>query len=203
VLSQAAQPALAGPPDSRFGEAGPRGPRYVHGEGVALPFGAARFDAVFSTATFHWIRDHDRLFAEINRVLKPGGRLVSQCGGGPNLERLLDRTHALMQDGRFARWFSGWSDAWLFAGVDETEARLARLGFIDIDVSLEPAPTTLPDAAAFSDFISTVCVRHHVDRLPPEQRAEFVSALATEAASDDPPWTLDYWRLNVDARTRG
>jgi trans-aconitate 2-methyltransferase len=47
-----------------------------------LPF-VEVFDGVFSTATFHWAKDHDRLFREIHTALKPGGWLVAQCGGGP------------------------------------------------------------------------------------------------------------------------
>lgn len=172
---------------------------FVHGDGARLPFAAA-FDAVFSAATFHWIADHPRLFAAIHGVLRPGGRLVAQCGGGPNLARLLDRTHALMDSSRFAAHFDGWSDPWTFAFEAETRERLAGAGFVDADVSLEPAPTSFPDAQSFGDFISCVCVRHHVDRLPPEPRAAFVRELATLAAADDPPFTLDYWRLNVTAR---
>lgn len=174
------------------------GIRLVHGDGAALPF-ARSFDAVFSTATFHWIPDHPRLFGEIYRSLRPGGRLVAQCGGGPNLQRLLDRAHELM-DGRYAAHFPGWTDPWNFAGVTETLHRLERAGFQDIDVSLEAAPTSFADAASFQDFIACVCVRHHVDRLPPAERTGFVEALAAGAASDDPPFTLDYWRLNMAAR---
>ena len=42
-------------------------------------------DAIVSTATFHWIGDHDRLFARLRDALKPGGRLVAQCGGAGNV----------------------------------------------------------------------------------------------------------------------
>ena len=45
-------------------------------------------DAIFSTATFHWVRDHPQLFSSLYAALKPGGRVVAQCGGGPNIERL-------------------------------------------------------------------------------------------------------------------
>src|SRR5687767_10825160 len=43
-------------------------------------------DAIVSTATFHWIGDHDRLFARLHAALAPGGRLVAQCGGAGNVE---------------------------------------------------------------------------------------------------------------------
>ena len=44
-------------------------------------------DLVFSTATFHWIKDHERLFDRLARALKPGGRLAAQCGGEGNISR--------------------------------------------------------------------------------------------------------------------
>jgi trans-aconitate 2-methyltransferase len=180
---------------------GRRSPMYVRGSGEALPFVGA-FDAVFSAATFHWIVDHDRLFAGIHDALTPGGRLVAQCGGGPNLQRLLDRTHALMGQPEYDRYFRGWSDPWTFAYPGETRERLDRAGFTEICTWLEESPTTMTDAAAFAEFISCVCVRHHVDELPPAPREEFVAALAKLAAGDEPPFTLDYWRLNISARKR-
>jgi trans-aconitate methyltransferase len=171
----------------------------VRADGAALPFVQA-FDAVFSAATFHWILDHDRLFASIHAALEPGGRLVAQCGGEGNLRRLIDRTHVLMCDPRYASFFGTWSDPWIFAGVADTRARLERAGYLDIDVSIEDAPTTLPGPEAFADFISCVCVRHHVDRLPAGARTPFVAALTDQAAADDPAYTLDYRRLNIRAR---
>lgn len=168
-------------------------------DATRLPF-EARFDAVFSTATFHWVPDHALLFAEIRRVLHPGGRLVSQAGGGPNLARLYHRTSALARERDLAPYFEGWKDPWTFAGVDETRDRLNRTGFINVHVWLEPAPTTLHDAAAFTDFVSTVCLRHQLDRLPVVRRGPFVRRITEMAAADDPAYTLDYWRLNIDAR---
>jgi trans-aconitate 2-methyltransferase len=171
----------------------------VRADAAHLPF-ADVFDAVFSTATFHWVGDHDRLFASVYGALAPGGRLVAQFGGGPNLDTLLTRAHELMESPRYRCFFEGWRDPWHFATVPETLGRLERAGFTMIDVTLEPAPTTLPDAATYEDFLSCVCVRHHVDRLPAPERPSFLHALTVLAADDRPAFTLDYWRLNVFAR---
>lgn len=171
---------------------------FVRADGANLPFAGA-FDAVVSTAALHWIPDHERLFASIYVALAPGGRLVAQCGGGPNLQTLLDRAHRLMELPEYRDHFDGWSDPWNFADVPATLIRLENAGFTMATASLEPAPTTLPDAAAYADFLSCVCVRHHVNRLPAAQRPGFLAALAAEAANDDPPFTLDYWRLNIAA----
>jgi trans-aconitate 2-methyltransferase len=171
----------------------------VRADAAHLPF-AGVFDAVFSTATFHWVRDHDVLFASIYQALSPGGRLVAQCGGGPNLDRLLTRAHKLMDSPRYHCYFEGWSDPWNFASVPSTLGRLERAGYTMIDVTMEPAPTTLPDESTYIEFLSTVCVRHHVARLPEHERPPFLRDLASLAAQDDPAFTLDYWRLNLFGR---
>jgi trans-aconitate 2-methyltransferase len=178
-----------------------RGPRisFVQADGAALPF-VDSLDAIFSTATLHWILDHDQAFASMYRALAPGGRVVAQCGGGPNLRSLLVRTHELMRQPRYAIHFDGFNDPWEFADILNTTARLERAGFTSIVVSLEEAPTTLPDRDTYADFLSTVCIRHHIDRLPESERPDFVGALADQAASDSPAFTLDYCRLNFSAR---
>ena len=178
-----------------------RAPRVtlVLADAAALPFMRA-FDAVFSAATFHWIHDHAALFRSIILALGPGGRLLAQCGGGPNLALLYARADRLMRDARFSPQFEGWSDPWNFATVESTRRQLAAAGFTDIDVTLEEAPTPLASPEAFGEFISTVCVRHHLSRLPAADRTTFVRELTAAAAADDPPLTLDYWRLNISAR---
>jgi trans-aconitate 2-methyltransferase len=158
-------------------------------------------DLVFSTATFHWIRDHDMLFARLFALLKPGGRLVAQCGGGPNLQRHVDRAEAMMNSEPWRPFFVEW-DAPRF-GVDEkaTAERLRRAGFVGIETSLIPAPTTLDDAQTFFTFMTNVVFREHLMQLPdPLLQDSFVEELARLAASDGPPFSLDYWRLNMRGR---
>jgi trans-aconitate 2-methyltransferase len=171
----------------------------VQADGAALPFRRA-FDAVFSTATFHWILDHAALFRSIITALKPGGRLVAQCGGGANLAVLRGRADRLRSAPRIAPWFDEWPEPWYYADVESTQRRLESAGFVEIDVSLEEAPTPFPDADAFKEFIATVCVRPYLDRLPVDERKIFLNELTIAAAADTPAFTLDYWRLNIAAR---
>ena len=187
-MLQVAQAALA----SRFG----RRIQFVRADAASLPLKEAA-DLVFSTATFHWIADHERLFASLHVTLKPGGRLEAQCGGGPNLTRLLGRASGLMADPAFAPFFRGWVDPWEFSDDASAATRLRAAGFVDVETSLEPAPVVLPDAATYRDFLKTVIVRAHMARLPPELQPRFAESLADEAASDDSPFSLDYWRLNL------
>jgi trans-aconitate 2-methyltransferase len=168
----------------------------VLGDAVSLPFRRV-FDAVFSGATFHWIHDHGALFRSIVMALKPGGRLVAQCGGGPNLSLLYARAEALMRAPRFANYFEDWEEPTYFADVETTRDRLQAAGFVDVDVSLEEAPTTFDSPEQFHEFIAHVCVRGQVARLSNADRTAFLRELTVAAAMDKPAFTLDYWRLNI------
>lgn len=175
--------------------------QFVHADAAALPF-RGPFDAVFSTATFHWVPDHERLFGEIYRVLRPGGRLVAQAGGGENLSRLRARSEAVQREPGFAPYFTRWREPWRYAGVEDTRALLTAAGFVDIEVGLEPAPTSFADEATYSEFVACVCLRRQLDLIPADRRESYLRPLLDLAAADEPPFTLDYWRLNVDARKR-
>ena len=171
----------------------------VQADGALLPFNRA-FDAVFSGATFHWIHDHGALFRSIVTALKPGGRLVAQCGGGPNLALLFGRAARLMHDPRFAHYFEEWTDATYYSDAESAARRMRIAGFVDVETNLEAAPTAFDSPVEFQEFIANVCVRHHVARLPPRERQIFLRELTVAAAADTPPLTLDYWRLNMSGR---
>jgi trans-aconitate 2-methyltransferase len=156
-------------------------------------------DLAFSTAVFHYVADHARLFRVIHRALKPGGRLVAQCGGGPNLERIRGRSYQLMREPRFAPFFRDWQNPWNYSSPEETAERLRAAGFSEVETGLEEAPITLEDADVFRQFARNVVVRPYLAAISEEtQREEFLEALVTQAAGDAPPFTLDYWRLNLN-----
>ena len=158
-------------------------------------------DAIFSTAALHWVHDHPRLFACLFRALKPGGVLVAQCGGGPNIAALLDRAGQLMASDHLAAYFAGWSGPWEFASAEVTAERLAAAGFIDVETGTEPKPTPMPDAAEYRDYLETVIFGSHLARIPDAGlRDWFLDNLTEQAATDDPPYLLDYWRLNLAGR---
>lgn len=172
---------------------------FVRADLASLPFDKA-FDGVFSTAAFHWVPDHPRLFRSLYECLKPGGWLVAQCGGGPNIARLMRRASVLMASEPYAAYFSGWKDTKVFADEMTTAGRLCAAGFTDVETGLEPAPATLSGADEFREFLTTVNMHAHLARLPEGSlRRRFVEELTEQAAQDDPPYTLDYCRLNISA----
>ena len=158
-------------------------------------------DLIFSTATFHWILDHPRLFANLFGILRPGGWLISQCGGGPNLSRLLARATELQTEPEFEPYFAGWPGPWEFSD-DVTAAKWLRAaGFSEVETNLEYMPAVMDDAAAFREFLTNVIFGAHLARIPgPALRERYVDHLTEQAASDPTPFELDYWRLNLRAR---
>lgn len=153
----------------------------------------APVDLVFSTATFHWIPDHDRLFARLRAALRPGGRLVAQCGGAGNVARHAEAIAAAASRPEFAEHFAGASAIWNFAEPGETEERLRGAGFKDARCWLEPKPVQPPDPLAFT---STVTLGPLLAQLPEEKQRAFAEAVLAESPE---PLVLDYVRLNIEA----
>ena len=131
-------------------------------------------DAIFSCAVFHWITDHERLFERLRAALRPGGRLVAQCGGHGNIAKVVaavpDRT-----------------SPWLYATPEDTERRLRDAGFSEARAWLEPKPTIVPDPET---FVAAVCLHGH------PQAAELAPQVVAKLG--EPP-VLDYVRLNIEA----
>lgn len=150
-------------------------------------------DAVFSNAVFHWVPDHGALFAALHGALRPGGRLVAQCGGAGNLDAFLAAARAAAAEQPFARHLDGHREPVHFAGVEETEAHLRAAGFRDLRVWIEPSDVTPADPAG---FVRAVNLRCWVERLPDDLVDPFVAAVLDRAGE---PLVLDYQRLNIDA----
>jgi trans-aconitate 2-methyltransferase len=150
-------------------------------------------DAVFSNAVFHWIGDHDLLFARLQAALRPGGRLVAQCGGEGNVQRFHEAARAVASTDPYAPYLADWEGPWNFAGAEETAARLERAGFTEVETWLEPYPVTPPDPVA---FVTVVCLGPHLQQLPEELRDRYARAVCERSGAK-----LDYIRLNIEAKT--
>jgi len=150
-------------------------------------------DLIFSTATFHWIADHERLFARLRANLKPGGRLVAQCGGEGNVAGHAKAIAAAAAEPGFAPHFEGMEAMWNFAAPDQTEARLRAAGFSQTRCWLQPKPYSPPDPLRFT---MTVTLGPHLARLPRRLRRPFAEAVLDRC---ERPLTLDYVRLNIEA----
>jgi trans-aconitate 2-methyltransferase len=153
----------------------------------------APLDAILSTATFHWIADHERLFARLRTALGPGGRLVAQCGGRGNIDVLRGHASDVLAREPYAARFADFKQPWNYAGPEETRQRLLAAGFAEAESWLQPAPKR-PDEPR--EFLSTIVLGPHYQHLPENLRESFMDDVLAELGE---PVVVDYVRLNIDA----
>ncbi|HKF73270.1 MAG TPA: class I SAM-dependent methyltransferase [Stellaceae bacterium] len=166
-------------------------------DGTRLAF-ESEFDAVFSNAALHWMRDPDAVIAGVWRALKPGGRFVAECGGAGNVEMILQALVAALNrrslDGRAAT-------PWYFPAPEEYRARLERRGFRVESIALVPRPTPLP--GPLGDWLDTFA-ESFLAAVPPVERPavkrEVEAELRPKLVNAEGVWVTDYVRLRFAAR---
>ena len=186
VIALDGSPSMVDAARQRLARFGDRIEYVVADLGAPLPI-EGDLDAVLSTATFHWVPDHDALFANLAAVTRPGGWLVAQCGGAGNVASI-QRVLATMGD--------GWTGPAHFETVLATTRRLDAAGYVDIDCWLTDEPTRFEPGEPFETYLRTVVLGAHVERLPPGERDAFVHAVAEGVGEP----VIDYVRLNIVAR---
>jgi trans-aconitate 2-methyltransferase len=149
-------------------------------------------DVAFSNATFHWVHDHQALFEALHGAMRPGARLLAQCGGLGNIDVFRKVADSVAAQEPFAPYFEGWRRPWNYASAEETAVRLAEAGFVEVNTWLQPK-RVVPEPG----FVQTVCLVRHLDPLPDDVRPAFVDRVL-EAYGE--PLVLDYVRLNISAR---
>ncbi|WP_207461925.1 class I SAM-dependent methyltransferase [Azospirillum sp. SYSU D00513] len=165
-------------------------------DGHALSFDA-EFDAVFSNAALHWMKDPDTVIAGVARALKPGGRFVGEFGGAGNVGRIV----AALKDALARRGLDGAAaNPWYFPTAEEYRGRLEAAGFTVATIHLIPRPTPLPtDMAGWlgtfaQSFLNPVREAERAALL-----AELLDRLAPELRDAGGRWTDDYVRLRFAA----
>jgi len=143
-------------------------------------------DAVLSTATFHWVLDHDALFRNLAAVMRSGAQLAAQCGGEGNIVSIEAALRDMGED------FAGRKH---YAGPGLTRERLETAGFIDIETWLHAEPSPIPESD-LEAYLGTICLGDHVEGMSDDERTAFVR----EVAQRMPAPVIDYVRLNIRAR---
>ncbi len=191
VIALDASPSMVAAARDRLARFGARVTYVVADLGRPLPLEPASVDAILSTATLHWVRDHDALFGHLAAPLRPGGRLVAQCGGAGNIAAV---QHALASIG------DGWTGPWTFATPEDTRTRLEAAGFTDIETWLHDEPERFEPGEPFREYLRTVVLGAHLERLGSDaEREAFVDAVAAAL----PAAEIGYVRLNILATRAG
>lgn len=172
--------------------------RVIDGQKLAF---TGEFDAVFSSAALHWMRDQEAVLAGVHRALKPHGRFVAEMGGHNNTAAIIVALSAVLaRRGLDAHRLS----PWYFPSADAYRQKLEGAGFTVEEIAIVPRPTILPmgiepwlDTFA-EDFFGAVA---EPDRLP--ARAEVANLLRPVLMDETETWIADYVRLRFRATRTG
>ena len=152
-------------------------------------------DAITSSAVFHWIPDHDALFARMRAALKPGGRIEAQCGGKGNIDDFRRVSGEVVAREPYAAHLeaAGFEEPWFYADAEETAERLGAAGFEQIETWLQPWDVVPSDPR---EFMRTLILKPHVDSLPAELHEQLLDDVQIAVGE---PFSLRYVRLNISA----
>lgn len=175
-----------------------RGVAVEEASAECLPFPNATFDAVFSNAALHWVRDHDAMMAEVHRVLKPGGRFVAEMGGHGNIAAMRVALSAVLARHGHADCEDGVN---YYPTPEAYVRRLNSHGFRVEQIALIPRLTPLPKSGA-AGWLRTFR-RGVLESLPENLRETIVeettALLAPGLRDEEGNWTADYVRLRFIA----
>jgi trans-aconitate methyltransferase len=165
-------------------------------DGQSLQF-AGEFDAVFSNAALHWMKQADAVIAGVWRALKPGGRFVGEFGGDGNTATVLRALEAVLQQrGLDFRTLN----PWYFPSVEEYRNKLEAHGFAVHSIALIPRPTPLP--GSLIAWLETFA-QSFVGPVPTAERAGFLAQVEdlcrSALCNADGAWSVDYVRLRFAA----
>jgi trans-aconitate methyltransferase len=169
-------------------------------DGEKLDFGP-EFDAVFTNATLHWLKDHDAAIDGAWRALKPGGRFVGECGGAGCVAKIRAALgRALAKRGQDIASVNPWN----FATAEEFGGRLRKRGFTVEYVEVFPRPTPLPGEVR--TWLETFA-ENFMKGIPQDERAAFLAEVQEDLRKDlcdgEGKWTADYTRLRFRAVKNG
>jgi trans-aconitate 2-methyltransferase len=150
-------------------------------------------DAAVSSAVFHWIADHDALFARMHDALRPGAHFEAQCGGRGNIDDFRVLSEGIAAREPYASRLGEFEAPWYYAGPEETEQRLRAAGFDQVRACLQPWDVVPPDPRG---FLRTLILKPYLDLLPAELHEGFIDEVMAAAGE---PLTLRYVRLNISA----
>jgi len=165
-------------------------------DGQALQF-SHEFDAVFSNAALHWMKQPEAVIDGVWKALKPGGRFVAEFGGdGNNATVLRALVSALQQRDLDFHALS----PWYFPTVEDYRGKLETRGFVVKTIALIPRPTPLPGSLVA--WLETFA-QSFLAPLPVAERAQFLADVENHCRSTlcdaNGKWTVDYVRLRFSA----
>jgi trans-aconitate 2-methyltransferase len=153
------------------------------------------FDAVFSNAALHWVKNAEGAVQSFARALRPGGRFIAEFGGHGNITSVQAALRAVLGPDADAR------SPWYYPSIGEYARLLERHGFELRDASLFDRPTPLQGEDGMESWLR-MFMPSYLREFSPERADEVVKNLVDHLRPTlyrDGLWTVDYRRIRVSA----
>lgn len=158
-----------------------------------------KFDAVFSNAVLHWIKEPEKVVAGIERSLKPGGRFVAEFGGKGNVKAIVSAIYNAMEAAGYAAVDS---NPWYFPSIGEYATLLENQGLKLIYATLFERPTLLEDGEKGMQNWITMFANSFFQEMPAAQKTNILNAIENQLRTSlykNGTWFADYKRIRVIA----
>jgi len=158
------------------------------------------FDAVFSNATLHWIKEPERVITGIGRLLRPGGRFVAEFGGKGNTNELVK---ALDRSWKKLGLPGPSPHPWYYPSVAEYAGLLEKSGFEVTYATLFDRPTPLDDGERGLRNWLEMFGASFTEGLPDTKRGRLKEEIEEQLRPilfRDGHWVMDYRRLRIVAK---
>ena len=165
---------------------------FVQGDAASFCF-PQPFDAVFSNAVLHWVKNAEGAIQSIARALRPGRRFIAEFGGHGNIASVQAAFRAILGPDADAR------SPWYYPSIGEYTPLLERHGFEVRNASLFDRPTPLEGEDGMANGLR-MFTGTYLREFTPDRSAEMVLQLVEHLRPTlyrNGIWTVDYRRLRV------
>ena len=144
------------------------------------------FDLVFSNAALHWISDHEAFLQGAATCLRPGGRLITSCGGKGNAQDIFVALRPVMREARWREYFRKMETPYFFYSPEDYQRWLPECGFAAGSARLAPKDAVYDGAAGFASVLRTTWLPY-TQRVPEPLHEEFIAAIVKRYVARHPP----------------
>ena len=156
-----------------------------------------KFDAVFSNAVLHWVKDKNKAIVNIHKVLKSKGRFISEFGGFGNLNPIINAMQEVFNKNKS---YGEFISPWYFPSDEEYKKLLEQNGFEVKSIKLTQRPTPIDDISNWLDIFANGIISHLSKDNQIKFNEEVRNILKSKICDKNNNWIVPYVRIRLEAR---
>jgi len=154
------------------------------------------FNAVFSNAVLHWVKEPETAISKISNALKTNGRFIAEFGGYGNIKYLTDAMQEVFDKNKE---YGEFNNPWYFPKDTDYKQMLEANGFEVEYIELIPRPTKIDDITNWLDIFANGIVSHLTEEQQSVFKEEVRGILKPKIYNEKDGWVADYVRLRFKA----